>query len=98
MATLPGVSLAINDCTLDDVPDLPWLLTMHRALGLGWIGARHWVTSVVDDALAEITPDPSAADTGPAQAAGMLHLTAAMNHARQTAPERSITISVTLAS
>jgi transcriptional regulator with XRE-family HTH domain len=179
LATLPGISLAINDCTLDDVPDLParpvehlvsaaaaanahldaarfslagrdlgalltelhvaavtggtdtrraalaalaeaclvgasvarhlghadlavqtarrgydaarWvddptragLLTMHRALGLGWIGARHRVTTVLDDALAEITPDPSATDTGPAQAAGMLHLTAALNHARQ---------------
>ena len=23
LATLPGISLAINDCTLDDVPDLP---------------------------------------------------------------------------
>jgi transcriptional regulator with XRE-family HTH domain len=179
LATVPGISLAINDCTLEDVPDLParpveqlvaaaaaanahldaarfslagrelgavlaelhvaavtgstdtrrqalaalieaclvgasvarhlghadlavqtarrgydaarqlgdftraGLLTMHRALGLGWIGARHRVTAVLDDALAEITPDPSAADTGPAQAAGMLHLTAALNHARQ---------------
>jgi hypothetical protein len=179
LATLPGISLAINDCTLDDVPDLParpvehlvsaaaaanahldaarfslagrdlgalltelhvaaviggtdsrraalaalaeaclvgasvarhlghadlavqtarrgydaarrvddptraGLLTMHRALGLGWIGARHRVTAVLDDALAEITPDPSATDTGLAQAAGMLHLTAALNHARQ---------------
>jgi hypothetical protein len=176
LATIPGISLAINDCTLDDVPDLParpveqlvsaaaaanahldaakfslagrklgavlaelhvaavtgdtdtrraalaeaclvgasiarhlghadlavqtarrgydaaqrlgdstraGLLTMHRALGLGWIGARHRVAAVLDHALAEITPDPSAADTGPAQAAGMLHLTAALNHARQ---------------
>lgn len=179
LATVPGISLAINDCTLEDVPDLPArpveqlvsaaaaanahldaarfslagrelgavlaelhvaavtgstdtrraalaalaeaclvgasiarhlghadlavqtarrgydaarqlgdstrarLLTMHRALGLGWIGARHRVAAVLDDALAEITPDPSAADTGPAQAAGMLHLTAALNHARQ---------------
>ena len=23
LATVPGISLAINDCTLDDVPDLP---------------------------------------------------------------------------
>jgi transcriptional regulator with XRE-family HTH domain len=179
LATVPGISLAINDCTLEDVPDLParpveqlvsaaaaanahldaarfslagrelgavlaelhvaavtgstdtrraalaalaeaclvgasiarhlghadlavqtarrgydaarqlgdstraGLLTMHRALGLGWIGARHRVAAVLDGALAEITPDPSAADTGPAQAAGMLHLTAALNHARQ---------------
>jgi hypothetical protein len=59
------------------------LLTTHRALSLGWIGARHRVAAVLDAALAEITPDPSAADTGPAQAAGMLHLTAALNHARQ---------------
>ncbi|MGH3692639.1 MAG: helix-turn-helix domain-containing protein [Pseudonocardiaceae bacterium] len=179
LATLPGISLAVNDCTLDDVPDLParpieqlisaaaaanahldaarfslagrelgtvltelhvaavtgnpdttraalaalaeaclvgasiarhlghadlavqtarrgydaaqrlgdptraGLLTMHRALGLGWIGARHRMTAVLDDALAGITSDPSATDTGPAQAAGMLHLTAALNHARQ---------------
>ncbi|MGH3767464.1 MAG: helix-turn-helix domain-containing protein [Pseudonocardiaceae bacterium] len=179
LATVPGISLAINDCTLDDVPDLParpieqlisaaatanahldaarfslagrelgavltelhvavvtgstdtgraalaalaeaclvgasiarhlghadlavqtarrgydaaqrledptraGLLTMHRALGLGWIGARHRMSAVLDDALAGIAADPSAADTGPAQAAGMLHLTAALNHARQ---------------
>jgi hypothetical protein len=179
LATLPGISLAINDCTLDDVPDLPTrpveqlvsaaatanahldaarfslagrdlgarltelhvgavtggtdtrraalaalaeaclvgasvarhvghadlavqtarrgydaarraddltragLLTMHRAMSLGWIGARHQVTAVVNDGLAEITPDPSVRDTGPAQAAGMLHLTAALNYARQ---------------
>lgn len=179
LATLPGISLAINDCTLDDVPDLTarpveqlvsaaaaanahldaarfslagrelgalltelhvaavtgdtdtrraalaalaeaclvgasvarhfgyadlavqtarrgydaarqlddftraGLLTMHRALGLAWIGARHRVATVVDEALGQLAPDPSAADTGPAQAAGMLHLTAALNHARQ---------------
>ncbi|MGH3904726.1 MAG: helix-turn-helix domain-containing protein [Pseudonocardiaceae bacterium] len=59
------------------------LLTMHHSLGLAWIGARHRVTTVLDEALAEITPDPSAADTGPAQAAGMMHLSAAMHHARQ---------------
>ena len=59
------------------------LLTMHRSLGLAWIGARHRVTAVLDEALAETTPDPSAADTGPAEAAGMMHLTAAMHHARQ---------------
>ncbi|MDQ3275354.1 MAG: helix-turn-helix transcriptional regulator [Actinomycetota bacterium] len=59
------------------------LLTMHHSLGLAWIGARHRVTTVLDEALAQITPDPSAADTGPAQAAGMMHLTAAMHHARQ---------------
>ncbi len=50
------------------------LLTMHRSLGLAWIGARHRVTAVLDEALAETTPDPSAADTGPAEAAGMMHL------------------------
>jgi transcriptional regulator with XRE-family HTH domain len=59
------------------------LLTMHHSLGLAWIGARHRVTTVLDEALAEITHDPSAADTGPAQAAGMMHLTAALHHARQ---------------
>ncbi|HEX2301902.1 MAG TPA: hypothetical protein VHH34_25910, partial [Pseudonocardiaceae bacterium] len=62
------------------------LLTMHQALGLGLIGARHRGTAVLDQALAEITPDPSAADTGPAQAAGMMHLTAAMQHARRNRP------------
>ena len=59
------------------------LLTMHHSLGLHWIGARHRVTTVLDEALAEIRPDPSATDTGPAQATGMMHLTAAMHHARQ---------------
>lgn len=59
------------------------LLTMHHSLGLAWIGARHRVTSVLDDTLAEFRPDPSADDTGPAQAAGMMHLTAALHHARQ---------------
>ncbi|MGH3997000.1 MAG: hypothetical protein ACRDTJ_06010, partial [Pseudonocardiaceae bacterium] len=62
------------------------LLTMHHCLGLAWIGSRHRVTGVLDEALAQITPDPSAADTGPAQAAGMLHVTAAMHHARQQRP------------
>jgi hypothetical protein len=59
------------------------LLTMHHALGLAWIGARHRGTAVLDEVLSEITPDPTAADSGPAQAAGMMHLTAAMHHARQ---------------
>lgn len=62
------------------------LLTMHHALGLAWIGARHRGTAVLDEALAEINPDPSAVDTGPAQAAGMMHLTAAMQHARRRRP------------
>ncbi|MCA1675592.1 MAG: helix-turn-helix transcriptional regulator [Actinobacteria bacterium] len=123
LATVPAISLAINDCTLDDVPDMParpveqlvaaaaqanayldaasfslagndaarrlndstrvGLLTMHHSLGLHWIGARHRVMTVLDEALAEIRPDPSVTDTGPAQATGMMHLTAAMHHARQ---------------
>lgn len=67
-----------------DEPTRTGLLTMHHSLGLAWIGARHRVTSVLDDTLAEFTPDPSAEDTGPAQAAGMMHLTAALHHARQS--------------
>ncbi|MCA1702151.1 MAG: hypothetical protein LC808_02320, partial [Actinobacteria bacterium] len=62
------------------------LLTMHHSLGLAWIGARHRGTAVLDEALVEITPDPFARDTGPAQAAGMMHLTAAMQHARRKRP------------
>ncbi len=70
-------------------PTRTGLLTMHRSLGLAWIGARHRVTTVLDDGLAEITADPSAADTGPAQAAGMMHLTAALQHARQQRAARA---------
>ncbi|MGH3624106.1 MAG: helix-turn-helix domain-containing protein, partial [Sciscionella sp.] len=58
-------------------------LSMHQSLGLAWIGAQHRVTVVLDDALAELPADPSATDIGPAQAAGMMHLTAALHHARQ---------------
>lgn len=64
-------------------PTRTGFLTMHRSLGLAWIGARHRVTTVLDHTLAEITPDPSAVDSGPAEAAGMMHLTAALHHARQ---------------
>ncbi|MGH4020538.1 MAG: helix-turn-helix domain-containing protein, partial [Pseudonocardiaceae bacterium] len=69
---------------LDD-PTRTGLLAMHRALGLTWIGAQHRITAVLDEALTAITPaaDPSAVDTGPAQAAGMLHLTAALHHAKR---------------
>ncbi|MGH3625359.1 MAG: hypothetical protein ACRDQ5_26855, partial [Sciscionella sp.] len=58
-------------------------LAVQCALGLTWIGARHRVTEVLDEAEAAIRPavDPSAQDTGPAEAAGMLHLTAALHHA-----------------
>ena len=61
------------------------LLVMHRVLGLTWIGARRRAGHLLGDALAAITPaaDPSATDTATAQAAGMLHLTAALHHAQQ---------------
>ncbi|MBV9160786.1 MAG: helix-turn-helix transcriptional regulator [Pseudonocardiales bacterium] len=66
-------------------PALTAQLAVQRSLGLTWIGARRRVTDVLDKALAAITPvaDPSAADTSPAEAAGMLHLTAAWHHALQ---------------
>lgn len=66
-------------------PALTAQLALQRGLGLTWIGARRRVTTVLDDALAAITPvaDPSAADTRPAEAAGMLHLTVAWHHALQ---------------
>ncbi len=69
---------------LDD-PALSGQLAVQRALGLSWIGARRRVTAVLDEALASITPtaDPTATDTRPAEAAGMLHLTAAWHHAQQ---------------
>jgi transcriptional regulator with XRE-family HTH domain len=67
---------------LDD-PTLIGSLAVQCALGLTWIGARRRVTEVLEEAESTIRPvvDPSAKDTGPAEAAGMLYLTAALNHA-----------------
>jgi len=61
------------------------LLAMHYALGLTWMGARRRVSTLLDEALAAITPvaDPTAEETSPAQVAGMLHLTAALHQAQQ---------------
>ncbi|MGH4012207.1 MAG: helix-turn-helix domain-containing protein [Pseudonocardiaceae bacterium] len=66
-------------------PALSAQLAVQRALGLTWIGARRRVTAVLNEELAAITPvaDPTAADTGPAEAAGVLHLTTAWHDAQQ---------------
>jgi len=68
---------------LDD-PTLTGLTAMQRVLALTRMSAHHRAETVLDEALAELEPvaDPSAADTGPAEAAGMLHLTAALGCAR----------------
>ncbi|MGH3798784.1 MAG: helix-turn-helix domain-containing protein [Pseudonocardiaceae bacterium] len=65
-------------------PALKAQLAVQRALGLTWIGARRRVTAVLDEELASITPvaDPAAADTGAAEAAGVLHLTSAWHKAQ----------------
>jgi len=65
-------------------PGLTAFAAMQRAGALIRVGARHRAATVLDDALSTVEPaaDPTAADTGPAQAAGMLHLTAAQLSAR----------------
>jgi hypothetical protein len=52
---------------------------MLRAGTLIRLGARHRAARVLGDALVAVEPaaDPTAADNGPAQAAGMLHLRSA---------------------
>jgi hypothetical protein len=66
-------------------PALTAQLAVQRALGLTWIGARRRVADVLNQELAALTPlaDPAAADTGPAEAAGVLHLTSAWHDAQQ---------------
>ncbi|MDQ3760788.1 MAG: hypothetical protein M3460_03570 [Actinomycetota bacterium] len=66
-------------------PALTAQLAAQRALGLTGIGARRRVTAVLDEALAAVTPvaNPTAADTGAAEAAGVLHLTSAWHDAQQ---------------
>ena len=65
-------------------PGLTAFAAMQRAGALIRVGARHRAATVLDDALSAVEPaaDPAAADTGPAQAAGMLHLTSAQLSAR----------------
>jgi transcriptional regulator with XRE-family HTH domain len=40
LATLPGISLAINDCTLDDVPDLPVRALEQLVVGAAAVNAH----------------------------------------------------------
>ena len=65
-------------------PTLMGFTAMQRTLALARMGALHGASAVLDEALAALEPiaNPTATDTGPAQAAGMLHLTAALGSAR----------------
>jgi hypothetical protein len=76
-----GVDAAL---LLDD-PALTGFVSMQRAGTLIRLGARHRATAVLGDALVavESAADPTAADTGPAQAAGMLHLASAQLSSRE---------------
>ncbi|MGH3937104.1 MAG: helix-turn-helix domain-containing protein, partial [Pseudonocardiaceae bacterium] len=65
-------------------PALIGFASMQCAGTLIRLGARHRAATVLGDALAIVeSADPTAADTGPAQAAGMLHLTSAQLASRQ---------------
>ncbi|MGH3973718.1 MAG: hypothetical protein ACRDS9_10395 [Pseudonocardiaceae bacterium] len=66
-------------------PALSGFAAMQRAGTLIRVGARRRAASVLSDALAavESSADPTAADNGPAQAAGMLHLASAQLSSRQ---------------
>ncbi len=66
-------------------PALIGFASMQRAGILIRLGARHRAAAVLGDALIAIEPaaDPTAADNGPAQAAGMLHLASAQLSSRQ---------------
>jgi hypothetical protein len=66
-------------------PALSAFASMQRAGALIRLGARHRAATVLGDALVavESTADPSAADSGPAQAAGMLHLASAQLYSRE---------------
>jgi hypothetical protein len=66
-------------------PALIGFASMQRAGALIRLGARHRAAAVLGGALVtlESAADPTAADTGPAQAAGMLHLTSAQLASRQ---------------
>ncbi len=59
-------------------PVLSGFTAMSNAIVLGRLGARHRARRVTERALGELeSADPTSPDTGPAEAAGMLHLAAA---------------------
>ncbi|MGH4012215.1 MAG: helix-turn-helix domain-containing protein [Pseudonocardiaceae bacterium] len=66
-------------------PALTAFASMQRSGTLIRLGARHRVAAVLGDALVAVEPatDPTAADNGPAQAAGMLHLASAQLSSRE---------------
>ena len=66
-------------------PALMGFVSMQRAGTLIRLGARHRAAAVLGDALiaVESSADPTAADTGPAQAVGMLHLASAQLSSRE---------------
>ena len=66
-------------------PGLTGFASMQRAGALIRLGARHRAAAVLGDALVavESSADPTAAENGPAQAAGMLHLASAQLSSRQ---------------
>ncbi len=66
-------------------PALAAFASMQRAGTLIRLGARYRAAAVLGDALVAVEPaaDPTAADNGPAQAAGMLHLASAQLSSRQ---------------
>lgn len=64
-------------------PDLVGLTAMSRSIALMRLGARRTATTVTRTALGELaTATPDQSDTTQAEAAGMLHLTAALISAR----------------
>jgi transcriptional regulator with XRE-family HTH domain len=66
-------------------PALMGFASMQHAGTLIRLGARHRAAAVLDDALVavESAANPTAADNGPAQAAGMLHLASAQLSSRE---------------
>jgi transcriptional regulator with XRE-family HTH domain len=66
-------------------PAMTGFVSMQRAGTLIRLGARRRAAAVLDEALIELESiaDPTAADNGPAQAAGMLHLASAQLSSRQ---------------
>jgi transcriptional regulator with XRE-family HTH domain len=66
-------------------PALTAFAAMSRAGALTRVGARHRAARVLGDALAAVksAAEPTAADNGPAQAAGMLHLSSAQLASRE---------------
>lgn len=67
-----------------DSPALMGFASMQRAGSLIRLGARHRAVAVLSDALVTVeAADPTGADNGPAQAAGMLHLTSAQLSSRE---------------